>query len=256
MTDDELREMLPLAAVGALTDEELSDVEAALEGRPELQAELDGLRAVTTTLAEAVAEVPPPSLRASLLDAIATTPQQAPEAPVPETPAEPGTQVQPTGTDEPLAPVVPISAGRTRRWAVGAVAAAVVVLLVGFIVADPFGGDSTNDEVAAVVDADDAVNIPMPGELPGLTIVHSAEQDAAVLLADEVPVPEGDRVYELWAIRGGTPERFATFRPDDDGRLSVYAPGLDPASAELWAITEEPAGGSDAPTSDILNATA
>ena len=76
-----------------------------------------------------------------------------------------------------------------------------------------------------------------------------------MLLADEVPVPEGDRVYELWAIRAGTPERFATFRPDDDGTLSVYAPGLDPASAEQWAITEEPAGGSDAPTTPVLNAT-
>ena len=89
-----------------------------------------------------------------------------------------------------------------------------------------------------------------------MTIVHSAREDAAVLLADEVPIPEGDRVYELWAIRDGTPERFATFRPDDDGRLSVYAAGLDPASAEQWAITEEPAGGSDTPTLPILNATA
>ena len=76
-----------------------------------------------------------------------------------------------------------------------------------------------------------------------------------MLLADDVPVPEGDRVYELWAIRDGTPERFATFRPDADGTLSVYAAGLDPASAELWAITEEPAGGSDTPTLPILNAT-
>jgi anti-sigma-K factor RskA len=95
-----------------------------------------------------------------------------------------------------------------------------------------------------------------PGSLPDLTIVHSASEDAAVLLADDVPVPQGDRVYELWAIRGGTPERFATFRPDDDGRLRVYAAGLDPASAEQWAITEEPPGGSDAPTGPILNATA
>ncbi len=83
----------------------------------------------------------------------------------------------------------------------------------------------------------------MPGELPGLTIVHSAGADAAVLLADEIPLPDGDNVYELWAIRDGTPEPFTTFRPDDDGRLSVYAAGLDPASAEVWAITEEPAGG-------------
>ena len=107
-----------------------------------------------------------------------------------------------------------------------------------------------------MLDADDAVQIPMDGELPGLTIVHSAGADAAVLTAPAVPLPEGDNVYELWAIRNGTPQRFATFRPDADGSLTVYAAGLDPASAEAWAITEEPAGGSDTPTLPILNSTA
>ena len=47
-----------------------------------------------------------------------------------------------------------------------------------------------------------------------------AGADAAVLLADGVPVPEEDRVYELWAIRDGTPERFDIFRPDADGTLA------------------------------------
>jgi anti-sigma-K factor RskA len=126
------------------------------------------------------------------------------------------------------------------------------------LIASPFDDDGGDDQVAAVLDADDAQTIEMPGDLPGLTIVHSAGEDAAVLQADQVPVPEGDNVYELWAIRDGTPESFATFRPHDDGRLSVYAAGLDPASAEVWAITEEQAGGSPTglPTSDILNATA
>jgi anti-sigma-K factor RskA len=199
-------------------------------------------------MADAVSEAPPPALRARVLEAIAETPQLRPE--VTEPPVTP--------VEESVAPVVPITAGRQRgRWlAVGAAAAVVVALLVGVIVVSPF--DSRTDEVAEVIDADDAVTIPMPGELPGLTIVYSPSNDAAVLTAAEVPVPEDDRVYELWAIRDGTPESFATFRPDDDGRLSVHAPGLDPASAEVWAITEEQAGGSPTgqPTSDILAATA
>ena len=93
------------------------------------------------------------------------------------------------------------------------------------LVVSPWSESGQGDQVAAVLDSDDAVTIPMAGELPGLTIVHSASEDAAVLIAADVPVPEGDRVYELWAIRDGTPERFATFRPDDDGTLSVYAAG-------------------------------
>jgi len=116
--------------------------------------------------------------------------------------------------------------------------------------------DGGTDQVAAVVEADDAQTIQMPGTLPGVTIVHSPSENAAVILADQVPVPEGDRVYELWAINDDVPQRAATFRPNDSGRLSFYAPNFDPASAEVWAITEEPAGGSDTPTPPILNATA
>jgi anti-sigma-K factor RskA len=253
MTDDELRDLLALAAVGALTADEQREVDAALETRPDLLAELDGLREVATTMADAVAESPPPGLRARVLDVIAATPQEA---------TAPG--AAPSAAEAPLAPVVPITAARRRRWlAVGAAAAAVVALVAGVLIVSPFDDDGPTDQVAAVVDADDAVEIPMPetgepGSLPGLTIVYSADEGAAVLLADEVPLPEGDNVYELWAIRDGTPESFATFRPADDGQLSVYAAGLDPASAEVWAITEEQAGGSPTgqPTTAILNATA
>lgn len=245
MSDDELREQLALHAVGALTDAERSELEDVLRTRGDLRAELDELREAVATLADAVPATPPASLRASILDIVAATPQLPPEP----------------RAEAPLAPVVPIGSGRRRSRfaAIGAAAAAVVAIAVGVLVVSPWSDDGT-DQVAAVVEASDAVEIPMPGtgepgSLPALTIVHSASADAAVLLADAVPIPEDERVYELWAIRDGTPERFATFRPDDDGRLSVYAAGLDPASAEQWAITEEPAGGSDAPTSAILNAT-
>ncbi len=235
MNDDELRELLALAAVGALDAAEQAEVDTALASRPDLQAELDGLREATTTMADAVGERPPPEMRTRVLDAITTTPQ------LPAT-----------------APVVAMAPARRRRrgwvgWVAAAAAAAVVLAVAAVVVLPDDGG---GDEVADVIEADDAVAIPMPGELPGLTIVHSPGADAAVLLADGVPVPEGDNVYELWAIRDGTPEPFDTFRPDDDGTLSVYLAGLDPASAEVWAITEEPAGGSDAPTLPILNATA
>ena len=130
---------------------------------------------------------------------------------------------------------MPIDRARRRRWlSLGAVAAAVIALVVGVAIVAPFGDSGEGDEIAAVLEADDATEIPMPGELPGLTIVHSAGEDAAVLLAPNVPVPDGDRVYELWAVRGGTPERFATFRPDDDGQLERLRPG--PGSGQCRAV--------------------
>ena len=132
------------------------------------------------------------------------------------------------------------------------VAAAAVAIGVVVVTRD----DGGTDQVAAVVAADDAQTIQMPGTLPGITIVHSPSENAAVILADDVPVPEGDRVYELWAINDDVPAPAATFRPSADGTLSFYAPNFDPATADKWAITEEPAGGSDAPSTPILNTTA
>jgi hypothetical protein len=93
VTDQELRELLALSAVGALTEEEQMELDAALGDRPDLRAELDGLHGAAAVMADAVAETPPPALRANVLEAIAVTPQ-----------------------DAPLAPVVPISSRRRSRW--------------------------------------------------------------------------------------------------------------------------------------------
>ncbi len=207
MNDDELREQLALYAVGALTDDERTELEDVLRTRPDLQAELTELEEGVAILADAVTETPPPTLRASILDLIAATPQE------------------PAAPEAPIAPVVPIGSGRKRnRWvAFGAAAAAVAAIAVGVLVVSPWSSNDTSP-TAAVLQSDDAQTIEMPGSLPGVTIVHSASQNAAVLQADQVPVPEGDRVYELWAISNGTPERTATFRPDESGRLSRLRP--------------------------------
>ena len=238
MTDDELREQLALYAVGALDDDERTELEDVLRTRPDLRTELDELLEAATLMADAEREAPPAGLRANVLDLIANEPQ------LPVAPAAP------------VAPVVPIGAARKRnRWiAAGAAVVAAAAVAIGVVVVTR--DDGGTDQVAAVVAADDAQTIQMPGTLPGITIVHSPSENAAVILADDVPVPEGDRVYELWAINDDVAARAATFRPNADGTLSFYAPNFDPATAEQWAITEEPAGGSDTPTPPILNATA
>jgi anti-sigma-K factor RskA len=233
VTDDELREQLALHAVGALSEDERAEVDEMLRTRPDLRAELAELEAAAAILADAAAEPPPPALRTNILDRIAQTPQLPPE--------------------QQLAPVVPIPRRRNRFIALGAAAAAIIAIVVGLVIVAPWS--SGTDETAAVLEADDAQTIRMPGTLPDVTIVHSPSQNASVLMSDKVPVPAGDRVYELWAITDNVPKRYTTFRPSADGTLSIYAAGLDPASADVWAITEEPAGGSDAPTPPILNAT-
>ncbi len=145
MTDDELREQLALYAVGALDDDERTELEDVLRTRPDLRAELDELLEAAAMMADAEREAPPAGLRANVLDLIANEPQ-LPAAPV-----------------APIAPVVPITAGRRRnRWiAAGAAVVAAAAIAVGVVVVTR--DDGGTDQVAAVVDADDAQTIQMPG---------------------------------------------------------------------------------------------
>lgn len=233
MNDAELHELIALLAVDALTGSEREEAELMVEQRPELRRELDELRAALGSLAEIQRHEPPAGLRAAVLAEVERTPQAARSA-----------------------DVVPIPARRLRRpWLLAAAAALVVVLAGAALLAGPFADDDQEDLIAEVLEADDAVRIPMSGELEGLEIVHSPDAGAAVLTGSGLPVPEGDRVYELWAIRDA-PARVEIFRPDEGGDVEVLLDDLDPASADVWAITEEPAGGSDAPTSDVIAATA
>jgi anti-sigma-K factor RskA len=248
MGDEQLRELLALEAVGALSDTERAELDAAIEDRPDLRAELESLRGAAATMADAVSEPPPSGLRARLLDTIAATPQEPPLpsaappiAPAPEPEAE-----------RPVAPVVPITAARRHRWMRwGAVAAAAAAAVIAVLVVSPWSGDDTGDRIAAVVDAPDARTIELTGELAGLRLVHSTSVGDSVLEGDGVSRPTGDNVYELWRLAGAAPEPIVrTFRPSDEGRVAVLVEGLDPRDDD-FAVTEEPQGGSDEPTLPI-----
>jgi anti-sigma-K factor RskA len=249
MGDEQLRELLALEAVGALSDTERAELDAAIEDRPDLRAELESLRGAAATMAEVVSEPPPASLRAAVLETIATTPQEQP-LPGPGAPAAPE-------PEPPLAPVVPITAARRHRWLRwGAVAAAAAAAVIAVLVVSPFDGDDSGERIAEVVDAPDARTIALTGELAGLRLVHSAAADATVLEGEAVVAPEGTDVYELWRLAGATPEAIVRdFRPDDEGRVAVLVEGLDPGDDD-FAVTQEPDGGSDEPTLPIKAMTA
>jgi hypothetical protein len=177
-----------------------------------------------------------------VLESVATTPQ---ESPLP--PAAP-------------APVVPITAARRHRrarWgAVAAAVAAVAAVVVALLVVAPWAGEDTADRTAQVLDDPNARTLELTGELAGLRLVHSAAAGASVLEGDAIPTPEGTDVYELWRIAGATPEPVVRdFRPDEDGAVSVLMEGVDPGD-DTFAVTLEPSGGSDQPTSQPIAATA
>jgi Anti-sigma-K factor rskA len=74
-----------------------------------------------------------------------------------------------------------------------------------------------------------------------------------VLTGQKVPMPSGNRVLQLWLIPkapGGKPMPSTTVRPDANGNFVILVSNPPAASSETkaLAITEEPAGGSAAPT--------
>jgi anti-sigma-K factor RskA len=83
--------------------------------------------------------------------------------------------------------------------------------------------------------------------------VASISDDRIVLVADNMPsVPQG-QTCQIWVIKGNVPESGGLFQP---GGKETAAPITIPIKkGDTIAVTVEPAGGSEKPTSDpVLSA--
>ncbi|GIG37067.1 hypothetical protein Cpa01nite_24480 [Cellulomonas pakistanensis] len=81
----------------------------------------------------------------------------------------------------------------------------------------------------------------------GGTAVAVVTADAALVTATGVDVPGSDEVYQLWVMRDGSPVPAGTTAAADGAlqiRTDVYREG------DALALTVEPAGGSEQPTSE------
>lgn len=75
----------------------------------------------------------------------------------------------------------------------------------------------------------------------------------AILFAYDLPLLQPDDVYELWAIRGGTPRAAGTFRPGPEGRARLEIGDRELLEGvEALAVTVEPAPGTEAPTGEMV----
>ncbi len=78
--------------------------------------------------------------------------------------------------------------------------------------------------------------------------------DRATLVAENMPAPPEGRVYEVWLMPEGSETPQPTdvlFTPRSDGSAVAAIPGsVDDVSQVL--VTDEPMGGSDAPTGELL----
>jgi anti-sigma-K factor RskA len=76
------------------------------------------------------------------------------------------------------------------------------------------------------------------------------EGDRAVLVAENMPpAPEG-KTYQIWVIKGDTPEPSGLFEPRGDSIAAVVENPVE--GADAVAVTVEPEGGSKKPTTDPM----
>ncbi|MFG3254202.1 anti-sigma factor domain-containing protein [Streptomyces sp. NPDC048172] len=254
MTAAELHTLTGAYALDALSEDESEAFERHLADCASCGLEVAELRATGARLGLAVAEQPPPELRARVLGRIGAVRQEPPRPPRKEP--------RPRGTGGTAGH--PGTAGgrwsRARRWQTFALAASVAAVALGGVAvwqqrdADDARRDSAREsarsaeltKVAEVLTAADARTVSskrLPGGGSGTAVVSQRLDRAAFLASGMAPPPSG-KVYQFWFDDHGTMRSAGLMGRDNTVLLDGKVDG-----ARGMGITVEPGGGSSQPTS-------
>jgi len=218
--DQAMRELAELYPLGGLDPEERAAVEAYLASEGCRDAIKRG-RMIAYALGESVAQEPPRELRARVL-AAAQPPSVSAQAPVVTAPTRRADIITPWWT----------------RPAWLAAAAAVVVVIFAATFAHQWFWPRTWAVACSAA----------PASCPSATrVVASSGNQLRFEAQGMAPLPAG-KVYQAWYIRAGAkPTPAPTFSPDANGNATVTLP-VGAEKGLTVAITVEPEGGSQAPT--------
>ncbi|CAN5569219.1 anti-sigma factor [soil metagenome] len=210
-------------AVDALSADEARLFDTHLEGCQACRDEVRELQDAAARMGASESVAPPPDLRARILAA-----------------ADREAQLPPTVTS--------ISAAPSRRWTsqLVAAAAAVVLVLTGGFVALQSQGDDSNvvaATVSQVFKASDARTQSVPTDHGTLTIAASPSMGRLAVETAGLQKLTGKRVYQLWAVHSGTMTSVGVIDDLTAGKAMAI-----PADGTTVALTVEPAGGSEQPT--------
>lgn len=223
----ELHTLSGAYALDALSAEEAAAFRKHLAACPACCQEVRELRSAAARMGASEAVAPPPYLKARVLEAANRTPQQPPR-------------------------VSSIQAARPSRWSprLAAAAAAAVLVVgtaigVGVTVGEP--EQTLADGVIEVFTAADARSVEVETTHGPLKVATSrSEGEMAVDTSSLVPLEE-DQVYQVWTVVEGEPLPVAVLdQPDAGAHMGMPAPGTE------VAITVEPAGGSERPTTEPI----
>ncbi|MET8830302.1 anti-sigma factor [Streptomyces sp. NPDC004610] len=228
-------------ALDALDPGERRRFERHLNGCARCAAEVRALTEATVRLARTTTEPAPEALRARVLAAVRSTPQEPAPAHTPSLPSYVwGTRPPPERSRRPL--LMPFTT---------ATAAATLIVAGLFAVQAGRAQDRLDAEraqtreiahVLAAPDARAAVGRDAGGR--GIGVIASATEGRAVVTLSGYGAPLSGRVHQLWLMRPDAPPRsLGLFSAD----TPLTASGLDPTASSL-AVTVEPDGGSPHPT--------
>ncbi len=235
MDDKSFEDLKDAYALGALPDDERATVEAYLALHPERQAEIDDIVGIAGLLALAPPEQEPPAdLRRRLM------------------------QVVESEAAQPRAAESPSSSwfgwlGGLRNVALGAAAVLVVGLLSWNVLLQEDVQDLRGqvEEARSANEAQQTREIALDGtwaEQGARAEVTALKDDRAILVVEDMPSMPEDRTGQVWVIHDDKPLPSGLLDPS--GNMAATAITTPLRGADAIAVTIEPAGGSDKPTSD------
>ncbi|WP_230929142.1 anti-sigma factor [Dietzia aurantiaca] len=269
---------LDLYALDALPPREAEAVEEALVSAPEEQrASMFAHIASTQEVAADMVAVagldtaPPPALRARVLDEVAARARRdrvgGPRDDDDDATGDPVSGDRSGGGGS----VTDLSAMRARRrprmWTViGAAAAAILLVAAGVGIGRVIDGSAPEDnlpvaappsgampEDVTMLLASDDLEITR-GQVGGAglaTVLASRSADMAVVSMTGLPDPAEGRAYQLWLMGDHDPIPAGTMESGEVGPSpAAQIEGI--RGSEQIGLTEEPAGGSPAPTGEVL----
>ncbi len=230
MDYERFEELKEAYVLGALPEEERDEFERYLAAHPERQAEVDELGAFANLLAiSPQQQEPPPELRRRVMEVV-------------EAEASPRRARRRT-----------VFAGLweyldARTIALGAAA----VLVIGLLSWNVLLQEQVQDLSGQVEEAQaEGRTIELEGtwaQQGASAEVAAIDENRVILVAENMPSVPEDRTCQIWVIHDDVPTPSGLFDPE--GNMTAAAVTTSIEKADAIAVTVEPAGGSEKPTSD------
>jgi anti-sigma-K factor RskA len=245
--------MLELYVAGALSAEEIQELEAAIALYPELQAEIALISEAVEQFAAKQSVKPPTKLRASVVDAVSAL--AVSEQPAKVIPLQSGMSwkryslVASIGIGLGLLPSIWLYQElrqteqslleNQKALAASRVEQSVIASKASYL-------QKTIGEISDT----NVVRIPL-GNVSKENVYFAAvywnkASNRVVLDASQMPAAPTDKDYQLWAIVDGKPVSMGVFNPEN--MASTIAEMQNAIAPQAFAVTIEPKGGNSAPT--------